>query len=226
MVGNLIWLLQKQLSKEANASAEWLLQKLKIRGCHKTSRLNLHCQQNALGVTADLPCFPARCFSDTIPAYACGVGDPTPLHGADCGSVHEEGACPCPGYCLPTVKRYSMSRMKYSSHWKVSKLREKKIPDYKKIKNKKFWSFLRSGNGISGYLLHYVHLLQCRHHLGPLLFIQLLPVTATLAELQQHLEHRKLYQLPHRQQYILHSQSGVLQVCFIVWEKLWAIRPG
>lgn len=68
-----------------------------------------------------------------------------------------------------------------------------------------FLSVLRSGHGICGHLLHHVHLLQRRHYLGPLLSLQLLPGTATLAELQQHLEHTKLYQSCHQQQLLLHS---------------------
>lgn len=50
-------------------------------------------------------------------------------------------------------------------------------------------SDLRSGNCIGGHLLHYVYLLQCRHHLGSLLPLQLLPGTTTMAKLQQYLEH-------------------------------------
>ena len=52
-----------------------------------------------------------------------------------------------------------------------------------------FLSVLRRGCGNSGNLLHNVHLLQRGHHLGSLLSLQLLPGTAALAELQQHLEH-------------------------------------
>lgn len=52
-----------------------------------------------------------------------------------------------------------------------------------------YLSVVRSGHSIGGDLLHHVHLLQRRHHLGSLLSLQLLPGTITLAELQQHLEH-------------------------------------
>lgn len=79
---------------------------------------------------------------------------------------------------------------------------------------------LRGGHGISGNLLYHVHLLQPRHHLGPLLSLQLLSGSATMAELQQHLEYTKLYQSCHQQQLLLHSQPGVLQVRLFVWEKL------
>lgn len=60
-------------------------------------------------MSVDLPSLPARCLSGAIPVHAGGVGDPSALHGADCGSVHEERACPCSGYSLPTVKRYSVA---------------------------------------------------------------------------------------------------------------------
>ena len=48
-------------------------------------------------VTVDSPSFSARCLPGAILAYAGGVGDPSALHGADCGTVHEERACPCSG---------------------------------------------------------------------------------------------------------------------------------
>lgn len=37
---------------------------------------------------------PTRCLSGAIPIHAGGVGDSSALHGADCGPVHEERACP------------------------------------------------------------------------------------------------------------------------------------
>lgn len=78
---------------------------------------------------------------------------------------------------------------------------------------------VRGGHGIGGYLLHHVHLLQPRHHLGPLLPFQLLPGSVTLAALQQHLEYSKLHQPCHQQQLLLHSQPGVLQVGLTAWGK-------
>lgn len=60
-------------------------------------------------MTVDLPSPPDRCLSGAIPVDAGGVGDPSALHGADCGSVHKERACPCPGYCLSNVKRYCVA---------------------------------------------------------------------------------------------------------------------
>lgn len=83
---------------------------------------------------------------------------------------------------------------------------------------------LRCGHGICCHLLHHVHLLQYRHHLGPLLSLQLIPGAATVAGLQQHLEHTQLHKSRHQQQLLLYSQPGVLQVCFTVWEKP-ALRP-
>lgn len=77
----------------------------------------------------------------------------------------------------------------------------------------------RSGHGICGYLLYHVHLLQPGHHLGPLLPLQLLPGSVTLAALQQHLEYSKLHQPCHQQQLLLHSQPGVLQVGLAMWGK-------
>lgn len=71
----------------------------------------------------------------------------------------------------------------------------------------------RSGHCISCHLLHHVHLLQSCHHLGPLLSVQLFPRPSAMGELQQHVEHTKLYQsaLTQQQQH-LYSQPGVLQV--------------
>lgn len=78
--------------------------------------------------------------------------------------------------------------------------------------------FPRSGCCISGHLLHHVHLLQCCHHLGPLLSLQLLPGSTAVVQLQQHLEHTKLQRSHHQQYLLLHSQSRVLQVRPSVWE--------
>lgn len=57
-------------------------------------------------MTVDLPSFLVRCLSGAIPVHADSVGDPSALHGADGGSVHEERARPCSGYSMPSVKRY------------------------------------------------------------------------------------------------------------------------
>lgn len=72
----------------------------------------------------------------------------------------------------------------------------------------------RGGHGVRGHLLHHVHLLQHRHHLGPLLPLQLFPGPSPVAELQQHLEHAQLHGPRHQQQLHIHGQPGVLQVRF------------
>ncbi|XP_038153532.1 sodium- and chloride-dependent GABA transporter 1 isoform X2 [Cyprinodon tularosa] len=45
-----------------------------------------------------------RCLSGALSVHAGGVGDPSALHGADCGPVYQERPCSCPGHCLPTIK--------------------------------------------------------------------------------------------------------------------------
>ncbi|XP_056910748.1 sodium-dependent dopamine transporter isoform X2 [Takifugu flavidus] len=45
-----------------------------------------------------------RCLSGAIPPNARCVGDPSAPHGTDCGSVHQERTCPCPGYRMSTVQ--------------------------------------------------------------------------------------------------------------------------
>lgn len=161
-------------------------------------------------VTVDFPSFLARCLSGAIPVDAVSVGDPSALHGADGGSVHEERARPCSGHSMPSVKRYSVAE---NEHFQSLEGVEKH--EIHTI----FLSVLRSGHRICSHLLHHVHLLQRRHHLGPLLPLQLLPGAAALAELQQHLEHAKLYQSCHQQQLLLHRKPRVLQVRVTAWEK-------
>lgn len=78
----------------------------------------------------------------------------------------------------------------------------------------------RSGHCISSHLLHHEHLLQSRHHLGPLLSVQLFPGPSAMGELQQHLEHTTLCQSGlNEQQQLLYSQPRILQVLFMKWEK-------
>lgn len=78
----------------------------------------------------------------------------------------------------------------------------------------------RRGPCISCHLLHHEHLLQSRHHLGPLLSLQLFPGPSAMGELQQHLELTTLYQSGlNQQQQLLDSQPGILQVHFVKWEK-------
>lgn len=45
----------------------------------------------------------ARCLPGAVPAHAGGAGDPSALHGADCGAVHQERARARSGNCLPSV---------------------------------------------------------------------------------------------------------------------------
>lgn len=81
-------------------------------------------------------------------------------------------------------------------------------------------SVYRSGHCISCYLLHHVHLLQSCHHLGPLLPLQLFSRPSAMGELQQHLEHTKMYQSGlTQQQQLLYGQPGVFQVRFVKQEK-------
>lgn len=56
----------------------------------------------------------------------------------------------------------------------------------------------RCRNSIRGHFLHHVHVLQRGHYLGPVLPVQLLPSAASLAELQQHVEHSELYRSGHK----------------------------